>query len=193
MGSIFEFLDKYMEVSAKGRQLIQNHVVEIHVPKGKIIIQQGKENSYLYIIKQGIVRGFTSDNEQEITVTLWQEMEPFGAIAKLPAERYYQALEDCTFFRLDTQVFRKLMETNLEIANLARLLFERYFILKEKRLYQNLHMSAVEKYNLFLTDHPGMIHRVKFIHVASFLGLTPETLSRIHNDQLKTKLLSIFS
>lgn len=191
MESIFEFLDQYLEVSDKGRQLIKNNVKEIHVQKGQVFVQQGKENSFLYVINRGIVRGFTIDDKQEITVTLWQEKEPFGAIAKLPAERSYQALEDCTLFRLDIIVFRKLMETNIEIANLARLLFERYFLLKEKRMFQNLHMTALERYQLFLIDHPGMIHRVKFIYIASFLGLTPETLSRIHNDHLKNKLLQI--
>jgi CRP-like cAMP-binding protein len=185
MESVFDFFDKYMPLSLEAQNIILNTFDEVHHKKGEIIITEGKLNPYLFVIKKGIVRGFIATEHGERTVTLWQENEPFGEINEQLAVRSYQVLEDSVMYRFNAKLFRKLFDTNLEIGTLGRLMLEKYFHKNEISKHQYDKLTVLQKYMLFVSERPGMIHRVKFIHIASYLNMSPETFSRILSTMVK--------
>lgn len=184
MNSIFDYFDQFLPLSEEARKLVLSTVVVVNVPKGTVLVSQGKINADLYIIKQGIARGYYLHDGIEVTSTLWKENEVFGDVITYisyePATKSYQVLEDSVFYKLNIPGFRALFEINIEIANLARIMVEKYILKQENEKKRFRDMSAYERFEVFITERPGLIHRVKSIHIASFLDMTPETFSRVH-------------
>lgn len=191
MNTVFDYFDKFLLLSDASKKQILSVIDVVQFSKGAIAVEQGKHNKYIYIIKKGIARGFYQHHNEEVTSTIWQEGEVFGDvmtyISTKPASKSYQLLEDSTVFRIDIERFRALFNLNHEICNLARIVVEQYILKQEtdKKRYRDL--SASEKFQMFLTDRPGLIHRAKFIHIASMLNMKPETLSRIHSEWIKSQ------
>lgn len=85
------------------------------------------------------------------------------------------------------QKLRALYNTNFGICNLVRLLVEDFVLRFEARRKLYRDQDALQKYEQFLTDKPGLILRVKQKHIASFIGISSETLNRVHSMQTKIK------
>jgi len=185
MSSHFEYFDRFLVLSVQAKDLVSTVITITKVKKGSVIIKENERNPYMYIIKKGVVRGFTCCCEGEKTLSLWYEFEPFGDvttyISNTPALKSYEVLEDSVFYRIDTGKFRELFSLNHEIANLGRLLAEQYIVNNErtKRLYRN--RTALQRYRIFIVEKPGLINRVKLKHIASCLDMAPETLSRLRS------------
>lgn len=188
MENVLQQINKYISLSNHANELVLSCIDCVSVKKNSEIITIGRPNKYMYIVKRGVVRGYCYKDFQEITVSLWMENETFGDITTYlttnPAIKSYQALEDTELYRLDIHRFRSFFKINHEICNLARIITEKY-ILKSQYLSNCLiHLTADEKYQLFLINKPGLIHRVRLKHIASYLDITPETLSRIRCNEL---------
>lgn len=192
MKSIFDYFDQFIHLSPVARKLIVSTFDEIQLSKGEIVLREGETNLHFYIIKSGLVRGFYETPKKQITCSLRKESEGFGDMITYftgqAMQISYELLEDSTFYRIRILEFRSLYATNLEICNLSRIISESVILnlLKSRRRYREL--TAQQKYDYFLEDLPGLIHRVKFIYIASFLNLSPETLSRINKKHFKNIL-----
>ena len=188
MENVLRHLKKHITLSNYANELVLSCIDSVSIKKNSEIITIGRPNKYMYIVKTGVVRGYYYKDFQEITVSLWMENETFGDVTTYitnnPAIKSYQAIEDTELYRMDIHRFRSFFEVNHEICNLARIISERY-ILKSQYLSNCLiHLTAEEKYQLFLINKPGLINRVKIKHIASYLDITPETLSRIRCSEI---------
>lgn len=90
-------------------------------------------------------------------------------------------MEDSTLITVDYETYQELLGSHTCWQIVARKLAEMVFILKEKREAELLLNSAPERYQQFLTDYPDLETRVPQYHIASYLGITPESLSRIRS------------
>jgi CRP-like cAMP-binding protein len=124
-----------------------------------------------------------------------KENEAFGDVSaymtQQPAIKSYQLLEDSILYRIDLTKFRRLFLIDHEICNLGRIIAEQHILFLQKSIKQYNGMTALEKYECFLQDRPDLVFRVKFIYIASYLHMAPETLSRIHSRWLKEKNSSL--
>ena len=184
MNSIFDYFDQFLPISEEARKLVLSAVVVVNVPKGTVLVCQGKTNSDFFVIKEGVARGYYLQDGIEVTSTLWKENEVFGDVITYisfePATKSYQVLEDSVLYKLNIARFRALFEQNIEIANMARIMVEKYILKHENEKKRLRDLSAYERFEIFITERPDLIHRVKSIHIASFLNMSPETFSRVH-------------
>ena len=184
MNSIFDYFDKFLPISEEARKLVLSTVAVVNAPKGTVLVSQGKVNTDFYIIKKGVARGYYLQDGIEVTSTLWKENEVFGDVITYislePATKSYQVLEDSVLYKLNISRFRALFEQNIEIANMARIMVEKYILKQEYEKKRFRYLSAYERFEIFITEHPDLINRVKSIHIASFLNMSPETFSRVH-------------
>jgi len=189
MNLTFDFFRRFMTLSDEVCKLLKGATEVIIVPKGKMLVWSGMVNPYAFVIYEGVVRGFQSNDNEEFTISLWQEGNFFcditTYITEAPALKSYQVIEDARLLRIDIKMFKALFTVSPEINNLGRLLIEDYIIrhVAAQNLYRG--KDASEKFEKFLTEKPGLIHRVKHKQIASYLGLTPETFCRINANQLK--------
>ncbi|MCK7555759.1 hypothetical protein MKQ70_12315 [Chitinophaga sedimenti] len=93
-----------------------------------------------------------------------------------------QLLEDSDLYKLDLADLRALFEVNIDIANWGRKFVEQELIKVEERLISRQFKTARERYLDLLKDHPNLLQRVQLGHIASYLGITQVSLSRIRAD-----------
>jgi len=190
MQSPFDYFDRFLVLSPASRKLVEEVLERIEVARGTIIVHENKLNPYMYIIAKGAARGFSPEEGEDRTFSLWHELNAFGDVTTYltgtPAIKSYEILEDSVLFRLDIFRFRALFGKKTELANLGRILVEKYILNQEhtKRLYSG--KNARQRFYAFLTEKPGLINRVKSIYIASYLNMKPETYSRIRSRWLKT-------
>ena len=192
MESVFAYFDQLFPLSAESRRMVQRTFKEVHFSKGTILVTQGRPNPYFYLMKNGVARGFYTAGDKEVTSTLWHENEMFGDVTTYItshlAVKSYQLLEDSILYRFNIADFRELFDVNYEICNLGRIMAEKHILGVEANRERYSGLSAREKYEFFISHRPGMIYRVRFIYIASYLKMAPETLSRIHTEHLKCKI-----
>jgi CRP-like cAMP-binding protein len=97
-----------------------------------------------------------------------------------------EALEDSHIFHIKCDILKKMINENIYWKNVYLRLLENLYFIKEKREYDLLLKDSTVRYKEFLSEFPGLVDRVKHYQIASFLGIKPESLSRI-----RTKLKKI--
>jgi len=100
-------------------------------------------------------------------------------IERKPSHLIVEALEDSVIYGIEKDELNELAEKHHEIELLYRGILEVSLIMSQKRMYSMLFETAKERYNNFLKTTPFLINRVSSMYIASYLGITPETLSRV--------------
>lgn len=179
-------LDKIFLLPEQSQSLLKNLISEVEFPKDSIIIKAGKVEKTIYFIKKGIVRAFVPQESQDLTFWFGKE----GDVA-LPMKSYVdnhqnyeniQLLEDCIFYQLKIDDLRQLFETDINIANWGRKLAEKELVKTEELFISRQFRTASQRYEELLIKKPEIIQRVQLGYIASYLGITQVSLSRIRSE-----------
>lgn len=158
---------------------------EVCFPRGHVLFNRNSLERNLYIMRKGIARAYLEVDGKEVTIWFGLENDVIiSAQGYVYGKRGYETmelLEDSTLYKIGLNDLMQLYRTDIDLANWGRRLMEREFVKTEQRLIYNLSLSATERYLLLLQDCPELFQRVQLQHVASFLGISPESLSRIRN------------
>lgn len=153
------------------------------LPKGHILSRARMKDNYLYFVKRGIVRAYTIHDGKEITFWFGREGDIVCSIRnfveKVPSYENIDLLEDCEFYRIHLYDLENLFVKNIEIANWGRFFFGKEMIKVENRLIELQFTSASERYKALLKNNPDLLQRVSLGVIASYLGITQVSLSRI--------------
>ncbi|HMS68487.1 MAG TPA: Crp/Fnr family transcriptional regulator [Saprospiraceae bacterium] len=180
---IDQILDNIYPIPDSSKSMIKNLITEVTYPKGHILLRADKIVKSIYFIKKGIVRAYSSLENNEIT--FWFGKEGDTAISMksyVSNEKGYEdieLLENCEFYELKTEKLRDLFEKDIHIANWGRKYAEKELIKTEERLISRQFRTASERYKELLNENPELIQRVQLGHIASYLGITQVSLSRV--------------
>lgn len=178
--SIFK---KFHPLNDEIERRINQHTFPISYKKNKYLVSPVDRNKYLFLIVKGVVRGFIKDGTSEITTWISKENEVVGTIRNLwidgDSEEYLQALEDVDLIAIPHVLSEYLYENYPEANIVGRKMMELYYRSAEERAYLCRISSAEKRYKRFLLSFPDLINRVSLKHIASFLAIRLETLSRI--------------
>ncbi|TCD08402.1 Crp/Fnr family transcriptional regulator [Pedobacter frigidisoli] len=178
--SIFK---KFHPLNGEIERRINQHTFPISYKKNKYLVSPVDRNKYLFLIVKGVVRGFIKDGNTEITTWIAKENEVVGTIRNLwidgDSEEYLQALEDVDLIAIPHVLSEYLYENFPEANVVGRKMMELYYRSAEERAYLCRISSAEKRYKRFLLSFPDLINRVSLKHIASFLAIRLETLSRI--------------
>ncbi|WP_343524475.1 Crp/Fnr family transcriptional regulator [Pedobacter sp.] len=178
--SIFK---KFHPLNDEIERRINQYTFPVSYRKNKYLISPVDRNQYLFLIVKGIVRGFTKDGNSEVTTWIAKEDEIVGTIRNFLAEsdsdEYLQALEDVDLIAIPHVLSEYLYENFTEANIVGRKMIELYYRSAEERAYLCRISSAEKRYERFLVSFPDLINRVPLKHIASFLAIRLETLSRI--------------
>lgn len=161
----------------------------ITVKKDGYFLRAGEVPWRIGYLKTGLMRLFYIDlNGLEVNKHFCIENTlaiSYSAFLLQTESRFFiQALEDSTLITVDYETYQELLDGHVCWQVVARKLAEMVFILKEKREAELLLNSAQERYQQFLVDYPNLETRIAQYHIASYLGITPESLSRIRSKKL---------
>ncbi len=152
--------------------------------KGEEFVQIGSHPKYIGYIKQGLFRYlYVDDKGVEFTKTFFPEnniISSYSAIIENRASYFaIEALEDSVIEIVDYKEFSKLFSQHHCWTELISQFLLKGFLTKEERERQFLLLSAEERYQKFLEKYPSLNQRVKQQIIASYLGIAPESLSRL--------------
>lgn len=181
-----EYLDKlaqFSPLSEASRTQLKGCISVKSIPKGEYILKQGEVCKHLYFVNKGMVRIFYYKNGKEITEWFANEKHFCFSISSYfsqsPSNLIIEAIEDSEVFFLSKEAQYQLHKTNIEIANMMIASLSRALILSQQRMEALQFQTAKQRYYTLLEEHPEILKKVPLQYLASYLGMTQETLSRI--------------
>lgn len=180
---IEQILNQISPLSSESMQKIIDKTNLIELPKSNIVLNADKIEKKVYFIKKGIVRAFTIDDGKEITFWFGKEgdliLSMKSYIENKTSYETIETIEDCELFEIKISDLQDFYSTNLEIANWGRKLAENELIKTEERFISQQLGTAIFRYKKLLEENPSLINRVQLGYIASYLGISQVTLSRI--------------
>ena len=157
--------------------------------KGDIVQRQGEKCANLYYVKKGLLRSYIIDSKGKEHIFMFAPegwLIADGTVGSEVTELFIDALEDTEVEVMDQVVFRKqfLPLTALSDINRAEGMLRRMATL-QKRIIMLISATAIERYEHFQQMYPAIIQRVPEKMIASYLGITPEALSKVKSQRFK--------
>lgn len=165
---------------------IESSAEIIHVPKKTLLLQEKSICRSIYFILNGSVRIYHNNpkaNETNSWLLLENELiiSVYSFFSQKPSFENIETLEECRLIKLSYNQLNQLYNSHLSFNIIGRKLTEHYYIKSEEKAHLLRTFSAQEKYDYVLRNNPEIIKRFSLGHIASYLGITQSTLSRIRN------------
>ena len=181
--TIDQIIDNRYPLPQVSKQTLQKYIREISFPKGHILLRAGHIERNIYFIKQGIVRAYAKTGDSETTFWFGKEGDAVISMKSYVAgQKGYEdieLLENGLLYELNTRNLQQLFGRDIYIANWGRKLAEQELVKTEERLISQQFQTATERYKELLKSNPDLIRRVQLGYIASYLGITQVSLSRI--------------
>ena len=174
-----------MQLSAEAQDALYGCLEEVVFAKNEYLVREGKTCRYLYFLQQGALRGFYNLEGKEITH--WFAFEEdfvtsfHSFITQKPAVENIQLLEGSVLYCISKESINTLMAGHHEIERLVRIAYEKYYIRLEERFVNAHFKTATERYQDLLLQTPHILERIPLGYIASYLGISQETLSRVRS------------
>ncbi len=160
---------------------------KIQVPKNTKLVEEGKYCQHYYFIEKGIFRSYYLNKDKERTYWFYSESDFFTSwysfYANQPSFESIEALEDSEIYVISKSQFQELIGSFREFEKFARCFIEQQHAIMDFITKNFQDLTAKEKYELTMREMPGLDQRAKLGHIASFLGMSQETLSRLRTQK----------
>lgn len=161
------------------------------IKKKSILLKKGEISKELIFIEKGICRSYYKKEKKEITSYIYSEGNFLGLMKSLltkeKSELTYQAISDIEIFKLDYESLEKIYLLEPKYERLGRKVLEKLLIDSENRLYSFLTKNPSDRYLDFMKQNKNMDFKIPDSYIASMLGITAVSLSRIKSRIFKKK------
>ncbi|HEV8282786.1 MAG TPA: Crp/Fnr family transcriptional regulator [Chitinophagaceae bacterium] len=193
---MFEVLRAYFEnsfpVTEESFALIKSILVPKTMTKGDILLREGEVAKYGAFVAKGMLRSYVIDNKGKEHIIQfapenWWISDKTGLTDGSPSTFFIDAIEDSEILLIDMKGHLTLIEKLPGYAASFRTGIQKRTAAKDQRIVASLTETAKERYNDFLKTYPTIAQRVPQHMLASYLGITPETVSRIRKQASRKK------
>lgn len=185
--SLLSYISSLISISKELEKEIISASKEISVPKNTILIKEGERCRNLFFMKKGLMRGYYYDEGKEITHWFAKEEEFatsfYSFITNEPSPETIETLEDCELVQIAHADLQNLYSNFKETERIGRIITETYYIDLEERFLNIQFKSAKERYQNLIAKNPSLIQRASLGQIATYLGITQETLSRVRAEK----------
>lgn len=151
--------------------------------KGDYLLQHGEVCKSSFLIEKGVARKYYLNEGKEITTELFFENDLAVSLQSYtlqkPSHEFIQAIEPVTASVTNYQKFQEIKSQHNTLLELDLMLTEYYAMWLEERLFRFHSLDATARYQLLLKEQPHFVHHIPLTYIASYLGVSLETLSRI--------------
>lgn len=183
MDSLIRYISQRISVSQELELAIRKAFVEEKHESEHLILQEGHYAQKLYFIEKGIIRAFYHGDGKEVSNWFYAEgylcTSWYSFLREEKSVENLQCIEDCHLYAITLHRYQALFRDFLEMEKFGRLIAEEQLSFIDYMSRGYLFLSAKEKYDLLLSFFPDIELRVKLGQIASYLGISQETLSRI--------------
>jgi len=183
MTAFFTFINTFTHLSGSSEAALASVLQRLDLPKGHQLLRPGAICHYFYFIEKGLTRTYYIKDGKDITDWISSEntiaVSIISFLTRQPDRRGIQLLEDSVLWAISYSELELLYGQYPEIERMGRLLLGQGLIQMQQR-FDDLHFAtAHDRYQQLIASNPSLINRVPLGMIASWLGITQETLSRI--------------
>lgn len=181
------FFERSFPVTDEQFEFIKTMFIPKKVKKGEFLLREGEMTRYSIFVASGCLRTYTiDDNGKEHILQFSPENWWTGDISftsNVPSKCFIEALEDSDVLLTEISSIQKLNKYIPQSSAQYESALQKSMEAKNQRIISSLSATAEERYNDFLKKYPSLVQRVPQHMIASYLGISPETLSRIRKQQ----------
>ena len=179
-----------ISLSAQAEEYIYSISKEKKVSKGEVLIRGGQTVNKTFFVTQGSLRSFCIDKEGkehtlQFAIKDWWISDFMAIYNNEPASLTVECISDSIVIEFNAQKLNEIYLQFPEFESFQRKNLERHVVSLHKRILNQLQMTALERYNLFLEQYPNIHQHVPNYHIASYLGITQQSLSRLRAEKAK--------
>ncbi len=187
--NLIDFIKKHIDFTDEDIESAQPFFKEFTFKKGEFWVKKGEFNADVMFVNKGILRSFFMKKDVEVTFDLTIENQILTSTAcysmGMPSLDYIQAIEDCDICMVSKVDLDCLFLQSKKWERLGRILYENYTVQQEMRVRSFVSETAKERYENLVKSKPQLIRRTPQIYLASYLGITPQSLSRLRREIIK--------
>jgi len=187
---LFDFISKYVSLTEEEKNAIVSLDIFHSVKKGAILLNEGQKSKDSYFVLKGCIRTYYVLDGEEKTTAFYTELEaltPTCVISKTPSDYYVSCVEDTILLISNTDMEAEINSKFPKFETMCRL-FAEELLAKERIDFDEFKTSSPEqRYLNVLQKRPDLIQRVPQHQLASYLGIKPQSLSRLRARLLEKK------
>ncbi len=177
-------LETKISITDREMELIASHVTPRFIKKRKDLLVSGAICKDFAFVVKGCLRSYTIDEKGtehvvQIAMENYWIADLHSYFTQQPSQTNIEAIEDSHLLLLSASSLEELYDQIPSLDRFFRKLFANALVISLERMNQSNSETAEKRYTKLLKEHPDIIRRVPLLHIASFLGITPESLSRI--------------
>ena len=184
-------ISRYVSFSPEEFEIFNSLIEYKAVPKKTILLHEGEMCNFEIFVIKGCVRKYYIDTNgfavilQFATENSWISDISFSIYENSPSDVFIETLEDCEFYMFHPDTKEILFNKAPRFERAFRILMQRNLAVTQKRLFNAISKTATDKYLEFLNKYPTLSQRIAQHYIASYLGISPEFLSKIRTKLAK--------
>lgn len=183
MDKIKELFKMMVNISEEDWILFSSRLERVELPKKALFLSIGEIENYLYFIEEGSARYFIPKEENDVTFGFRFENHFVSGydsfLTRTPSEYQLETLSKTIMWRISYADLQYVYEVSTIGNKIGRITAEQTFLIKSAREISLLNQTAEERYLALFEKRPNVIKEVPLKHIASYIGVTPQALSRI--------------
>ena len=189
---LFDYIARFIPLTDQERSLVESKFKIRKFLKGQFVVQNGDTCKYESFVLSGCLKTFYIDNDGHEHIVMfaiedWWTGDMYSFLTQTPGLYTIDALEDSELFCLEKNALEELYTKIPKFEKFFRHLLQNAFIAGQRRIIESMSLAADQRYCKFIEQFPLMEKRLPLKQIASYLGITPESLSRIRSQYIKTE------
>jgi CRP-like cAMP-binding protein len=185
--NFYNYLTRKAQVTKEDFERLKSNFSYSNIPKGHLLLSKGKVNQHAFFVEKGLLRFYSIDEKGKEHILQfapenWWLSDRNSLCSNEPSEYYIEAYEDTTVILLNQQFLQNATETSKEFRAFHESLLHKHINQLYRRINALISTSAKDRYQEFLKTYPNITQRVPQWMIASYLGITPEALSRVRKE-----------
>jgi CRP-like cAMP-binding protein len=182
-------VSKHISLSEEEKEYFLSILQPKKLRRRQYLVQAGEPCRYECFVNKGCLRQYYVDDRGSerilsFAVEDYWISDMYGLIMGQPALTNIDALEDCELILIEKNAFEELLVRVPKFERFFRIILQRAFVSHQRRIIENISLQAEERYCRFVERYPALEQRLPQKQIAAYLGITPESLSRIRRQRL---------
>lgn len=183
MKNILDYIESQFSLTSDDIRLLEKCFIAVNVPAQTKLLEAGKIERYVYFLSDGIVKGYQSIEGKMVIQHLVSDPDFFTSLdsfmSETPSLDHYETITDCKLLKISKPDFDLLQDNTAFWGDFVKSVTNEHLACKLERVKDFQILTAKERYLKFIDQHPKLALNVSVDNVASFLGIEPQSLSRI--------------
>ena len=185
---ILKNIARHIELTADEQKFFISMLKVRELKKRQFLLKAGEVSKHENFVTEGLLRAYTIDANGDEHIAMfamedWWISDLYSFLTQTPATQYIDALEDSTILSIEKPDLERLYLKVPRFDRFFRVLLQNAFVANQKRILASISETAEEQYTNFLKKYPTLEQRIPQHQIASYLGIAPETISRIRRSR----------